>query len=379
MVNHRLPFRFLLFAALGAALPMHAQADDEDSNLKVSGFLSIVGGRIVGSSLGADYAGPESIDGKLCPCYTADWSDAGVYRKASSLEPETRAGIQLKYTVNRELNLVTQIVTRATDPKPSVQWAYGSYAVDKQWEVQLGRKRIPLYFYSDYQDVGVAYPWVGVPPELYGWEVTNYNGASVRFKTSLGDTNVSASLFAGRETVKDALYMRLYYDSPTKVTWSKLAGGDVEVVHGPLTTRAVYMQADVRTINPVESLDDTASLKAYGLAANLDFEDWFVLAELTQLTRDFDSGYKVTAPAFTIGAGYRWGNWTPFINVARYKEKSSDLAVYAPQSYDRASLTLRYDVDARSALKFQVDRNKDVTRNFGGNTTILRLAYDRLF
>jgi hypothetical protein len=379
MVHHRIPFRFLLLAALGAALPLQAHADDPDSKLKVSGFLSIVGGRIVGSSLGADYVGPEAIDGKLCPCYTADWSYAGAYRKTSSLEPETRAGIQLKYTVSRDLNLVTQIVTRATDPKPSVQWAYGSYAIDKQWEVQLGRKRIPLYFYSDYQDVGVAYPWVGVPPELYGWEVTNYNGASVRFKTSLGDTNISASMFAGRETVKDALYMRLYYDSPTKVSWSKLVGGDVEVVHGVLTTRAVYMQSDVRTINPHEALDDTAALKAYGLAANLDFEDWFVLAELTQLTRDFDSGYKVTAPAFTVGAGYRWGNWTPFINVARYKEKSSDLAVYAPQSYDRASLTLRYDVDARSALKFQVDRNKDVTRNFGGNTTILRLAYDRLF
>jgi hypothetical protein len=379
MVKRCIPFRILVLGVLGATLSCPAWASDEDSKLKVTGFMSIVGGRVVGASLGSDYAGPDTIDGKVCPCYTADWSTAGVYREKLTLEPESRAGIQFKYTLSRDVNLVAQIVTRGADPKPDLQWAYGSVALDRQWEVQAGRKRIPLYFYSDYQDIGVSYPWVGVPPELYGWEVTNYNGASVRYKTSVGDTNVSASMFAGREKNKDALYMRLYYGSPTDVTWRKLVGGDIEAAQGALTMRAVYMQADVHSVNIDEGLDDKAALKAFGLAANLDFEDWFVLSELTQLARTFEAGYKVTAPAFTLGAGYRYGNWTPFVNVARYKEKSSDLNVYLPQSYDRMSLTVRYDLDARSALKFQADRNKDVTRNFGGDTTILRVAYDRLF
>ena len=54
---------------------------------------------------------------------------------------------------------------------------------------QVGRKRIPLYYYSDFQDIGLSYPWVSPPPELYGWEVTNYNGGSLRYNDSFGDTN----------------------------------------------------------------------------------------------------------------------------------------------------------------------------------------------
>ncbi|UUZ56520.1 hypothetical protein LP419_15960 [Massilia sp. H-1] len=207
--------------------------------------------------------------------------------------PESRAGIQAKYTLSPKINLVGQVVVRGSDSVPNLQWAYASFALSKQWEVQVGRKRIPLYYYSDFQDIGVSYPWVTPPPELYGWEATNYNGASVRYKGALGETNFNASLFAGREKVRDALYQRLYYDSETRVTWNRLIGGDVEATHGPLTVRAVYMQTTVRTENPVEELDDRAHLKAYGVAANLDFEDWFVLSELTQLTRDFD--IKATA------------------------------------------------------------------------------------
>jgi predicted porin len=364
---------------LGAALLSGgARADETDSALKLSGFLSIVGGRASGS-LADDYAGSTVIDGHDCPCYTADWGNAGIYTKRFSLAPESRAGIQAKYTLNPQVNFVGQLVIRGSDSTPNVQWAYASYAPSKSWEFQLGRKRIPLYFYSDFQDIGASYPWVTVPPELYGWEATNYNGASMRYKGKLGDANLSASLFAGKETVKKSLYYRLYYDTRTKVTWNKLIGGDLELTRGPLTVRGVYMQSTVRTTNPSIDLDDTARLKAYGVAANLDLEDWFVLTELTQLTRDFDAGYRVSAPAFTVGAGYHFGAWTPFLNYARYTERTSDSDVYAIQSYRRASFTLRYDLDARSSVKAQVDRHQDVTHNFGGDVTVLRLAYDRLF
>lgn len=355
-----------------------AEEADAASKLKLSGFVSIVGGKLVNASM-RDYEGPDSIDGNACPCYTADWGNAGVYTEKFSFKPESRAGIQGKYTFSPQLNVVGQVVVRGSDSKPNVQWAYASYAPNKNWEFQLGRKRIPLYYYSDFQDIGAAFPWITVPPELYGWEATNYNGLSARYRTSVGETNFSASLFTGKETVKDSLYMRLYYDSLTKVTWSRLVGGDAEVTRGPLTVRLVYMKTTVRSINQTEELDDTARLKAYGIAANLDFEDWFVLSELTQLTRDFEVGYRVTAPAATIGAGYRYGAWTPFINYARYTERTDDLDVYAPQSFSRSSITLRYDIDARSAVKGQIDRTKDVTNNFGGNATVLRLSYDRLF
>ena len=373
--------RKIAFAAgvlAAASAPALAQEAATDSALKLTGFMSIVGGRVLGSGLGADYTGAPTIAGEQCPCYVADWHNAGVYGHSFALDQESRAGIQAKYTVNRDLNLVAQVVVRATDFKPSVQWAYAAYAVNKNWEVQFGRKRIPLYFYSDFQDVGAAYPWVSPPPELYGWEAANYNGASVRYKTSLGDTNVTTSMFAGGETVNDSEYYKLFSTGETKIRWRNLVGGDVELTNGPLTVRGVYIQANTNSSNPSIELDEHAHLKAYGIAANLDFDKWFVLSELTQQTRQFD-GYRVTTPSLTVGAGYRFGAWTPFINVARYTERTTDSEAYQPTSWKRASLTLRYDVDARSSVKAQLDRHNDRTRNFGDTVNVVRLAYDRLF
>jgi hypothetical protein len=142
------------------------------------------------------------------------------------------------------------------------------------------------------------------------------------------------------------------------------------------------MNADVSTLNndPANAVDDFAKLQAFGLAVNLDFDSWFVLSEFTQLTRDHTaSQYKVTAPALTLGAGMRLGKWTPFINFARYTERTSDTTQYSPGSFKRTSVTLRYDLNSTSAVKAQLDKNVDVTNNFGGNATVFRLSYDLVF
>ena len=372
----KIAFAAGVLAAVSA--PALAQEAAPNSALKLTGFMSIVGGRVLGSGLRDDYVGSPTINGQQCPCYVADWHNAGVYDHSFALDQESRAGIQAKYTVNPDLNLVAQVVIRATDFKPSVQWAYAAYTVNRNWEVQFGRKRIPLYFYSDFQDVGAAYPWVSPPPELYGWEAANYNGASVRFKSAIGETNVTASMFAGGETVNDSEYSKLFSTGETKIRWRNLVGGDVELANGPLTVRGVYIQANTNSVNPSLELDDHAHLKAYGIAANLDFDKWFVLSELTQQTRQFD-GYRITTPALTVGAGYRIGAWTPFINFAKYTERTSDSEAYQPSSWKRASLTVRYDLDARSAVKAQFDRYNDRTRNFGDTANVVRLSCDRLF
>lgn len=374
----------LKFAAIGVFLIPSATSLAQDasanSDFKITGFISIVGGKILSGNLDADYAGPAQITGNDCPCYTADWNNAGVYTKNFSFKPESRVGIQATYKPNAKTTFVGQLASRGTDSTPNVQWAYAGYKLDKNWEIQVGRKRIPLYYYSDFQDVGVAYPWVTPPPELYGWEATNYNGGSIRYNDNVGDANITASVFMGAEKVKDSLYQKLYYSGKTEVTWKELAGGDIEVNKGAFTARGIYLQAKVGTTNIENDLRNTANLSAYGIAINADFDTWFILSELTQLKRDFiEDQYSVTAPALTIGAGMRLGSWTPFINFAKYTEKTNDLTLYAPQSYRRSSITLRYDLGSSSAVKVQLDKNTDVTNNFGGNNRLFRISYDRVF
>jgi len=67
-----------------------------EAKLKVSGFVSIVGGQVLDGKLDSNYSGLDPINGLACPCYIADWSNAGLYNKDFSLTPESRAGIQLE-------------------------------------------------------------------------------------------------------------------------------------------------------------------------------------------------------------------------------------------------------------------------------------------
>ena len=371
--------------ALGAnlllATPSWAEDDNAESNFKISGYLSVVGGKVLNGKMDSNYTGPTAINGVQCPCYVADWSNAGVYGEHLSLAQESRIGVQGTYTFTPQASFTGHVVSRGSNGNPDLAWAFGSYKLDGNLEVQVGRKRIPLYYYSDFQDIGVAYPWITPPPEIYGWEATNYNGASLRYSRDLGDSQLTASVFTGQEKNKKSLYYKLYYPvGDTEVQWNNILGTDLEINRGPLTLRAVAMRADVKTRNVAHAVDDEAVLKTYGLAANLDLDQWFVLSEFARLSRDHtQSGYQVSAPALTVGAGLRLGQWTPFLSYSRYTESTTDRSQYTPGSYHHASATLRYDVAAGTAVKVQLDRQIDSTNNFGGHTRVLRVSYDRVF
>lgn len=371
----------LVAGGLCVLAPSFAQEKaSSDSDFKVTGFLSIVGGGITAGKLDSDFVGAPQINGRNCPCYIADFNNGGTYTKKFSLKPESRAGIQARYQATPNLNFVGQVTIRGTDETPSVQWAYGAYKLDKNWEIQIGRKRIPLYYYSDFQDIGVAYPWINPPPELYGWEVTNYNGGSIRYNNSIGDTSVNASVFAGTEKQKNSLYEKLFYSGRNEAAWRQIIGGDIEFNRDFFTVRGIYLQADASLKVFDSGIDTVAKLQAYGVAVNLDFEKWFVTSELTQSKRRFQKeSYVTRSPAWTLGAGLRLGSWTPFINYASYKDHTNDLTQYSPQIFRRTSATLRYDVDASSAIKAQIDRYRDVANSLGGSNTVLRISYDRVF
>jgi hypothetical protein len=354
---------------------------DISSNFKISGFLSIIGGNIFNGSFGPNYianGGPTTLNGIKCPCYIADYSNAAVYGSSFAVKPETHGGIQLQYNFTPDFNFVGQVTAHTQQDDPAIQWAYFDYRISSNWEVHVGRQRIPMYYYSPFQDVGFAYPWVDPPPELYGWEATNYDGASLRYSNNFGDVNFVGSVFNGIEKLGHSQFYKIYQTGDTDVEWSAIRGADAEVNDGPLTMRAVYMKANTSIIDTSVGMDSYAPMTTYGLATNLDFDTWFVLSEITQQKRDYNSqGYTSTSPASTIGIGYRWGKWTPFINYGIFTSHSSNNA--PPSDYKRDSLTLRYDIDSSSDVKMQLDRSYDSTNNQFGNADVFRISYDKVF
>lgn len=358
--------------ALVASSGLYAQSEE---NFKLSGFASVVGGKVFGGSDNFPLGNPKYT----APSYVADWFNAGVYEKKFSLKPETRVGVQGTYEFTKQFSATAQITSRAVDADPSLEWAYLTHKTGN-WEFQVGRKRIPLYYYSDFQDIGVAYPWITPPSDLYGWEATNYNGASVRYRVSSGGVNYVASLFAGTEKVKDSRYFGMSSTDTTDLQWKSIIGGDFELSKDWWTLRFVYMQNDVFSRERMSGIEGSQKMQAYGAAFNVDFDDWFVLSEVGQNIRKKATGvspnYK--APAYSVTAGYRIGNWTPFASIGNYTERSNDLG-YVPVRWRTTAAGVRYDVNPSNAVKLQYQYNKDVNASWTGNASILRLSYDMVF
>lgn len=351
----------LVVLALTCSVGAWAQ-EGSNGQLQVSGFMSLVDGRVINGRFDPGYSGSTSLANVNCPCLITDWTNAGVYGNQYSMQPDSHIGIQLNYTVNPDTHLVGQVVARGTDGTPDLSWAYLSYRVNSQWEVQLGRKRIPQFFYSDFQDVGVAIPWISVPPELYGWEVTNFNGGQLRYSNQWRGANYTASIYGGDAVLPHAPMYAMYGIDKT-ASWKNMVGTDFEITTSALTLRSDYTTA---------TTDDMKYFKSYSLASILDMDRWFVVGEITGYTRTDTQGNGYSGPARTIGAGLRMGAWTPFLNYAQYVESDGQL-------YHRESATLRYDFNPRSDVKLQLDFNQDLTNNFTGTVTVVRLAYDHVF
>ena len=365
--------------AIGSMMPVTSQAQENvaGSGLKISGFASLVAGKIL-SGTGTGKLNASNFD---CPCQVGDFGNAGVYQSGGfSMKQESRAGVQLNYSATPQLDFVGQVVTRGTVPKPNVQWAYAGYKFGDGWEIQAGRKRIPLFYYSDYQDVGTAYPWVSVPPEYYGWDVVNYNGASLRYTTSLGNFNLTGSVFAGREKVNESGFQKIFTTDRSDATWSKLRGAELEITNGALTTRLVYLKADTRVHSQVTDGAVVTHLSSFGIAAQLDYGKWFAVAEFAEQDNNFyRQNLVVKAPGGAIGAGMRFGAWTPFITYSKFREVPTDRNVYPSTLMQRRSATLRYDINSKSDIKLQYDRYTDSAKNYGGNAKVLRISYDLVF
>jgi len=368
---------FALSAALGFATP--AAADDDDStSVDFKGFFSVIAGRVLSSPKTT----PDDFNPAVnCPCYLADWANGGVYGSDWSAKPESHVGIQADVKFNDKLSFTAQVTDHVANPGPKLEWAYVTYEFAPDWELQVGRKRIPLYYYSDFQDVGVAYPWVTPPPELYGWEVTDYNGASLRYRGKFGSYRATASVFAGQENVYNDRYYLTSTPDPTNAGWHDIIGGDIEISKDWLTMRAVYVQANAFSIDTVDQSQNDAKVKTYGIAINADFDDWFFLSEFTEDDRTYSTNYTVKAPAYSVGAGYRYGQWTPFLNWGWYRESTDDLVQYPnPARYSRASLTLRYDWNPTTDIKLQYDiYHEAAITDLTGNSRIFRISFDKTF
>jgi hypothetical protein len=370
------PLVFIAAIALGST---NAVAVD----FQFSGFGSVAAGKTSGECT-PENALPDQFRNN-CTRFIADWARGGVYSDSAALRPESRIGLQGTTTFNAKWSATAQVVLRGIrDEEAAMEWAFVTYKPSPSWTIQAGRKRLPLFYYSDFQDVGYAFAWARVPADVYGWDIVNFNGGSVAYNGQAPGGSIRASTFTGFETSKKNGYSRLLYNEAKDTKWTRIVGADLEWSNNWLTGRVVYVRSGFQQIDhgsgQAEELAhgrDRGNHRAYGGSLNADLGKWQLRSEYSVFDRNEYQLFK--SDAWFVSAGYRIGAFTPYVLTSRYTESTRDADRYTPTGFSTAAVGVRYDVSKSGALKLQFDRFRGFDAIFQGDSGLVSLSYNFVF
>ena len=386
----------IIFPIMLSASVIHAEPEG-GIQYSGSGFLTVAAGKMLSGTSG-------NVEGYDCPCYLSDYAQDGVYDGRSGLQfqPDTKLGLQGSAAYN-DFSITAQVVGRGATGTADLEWLYGSYRLNDKITIQAGRKRLPMFYYSDVQDIGFVLPWVHLPSGPYGWEAVNYNGVDLRYQDRWGAWSVTADLLAGNESNNDSGYWKIYNgrQSQSSIKWSNIVGTELTLSNDWLEARAVYIQSNTEetlTSNGWDSTSQTysspsgvlyppAKQQIYGLAINSDYQNWLIRSEFIVIVHP---GLNYMDHAQLFGVGYHYGKWQPMATWSEYigtVVTNGVLPTVTATTYynmqQTVSLTVKYDLTDTSDLKLQFDDQTDhsdssFSPNFG-NAQLLTLAYDRVF
>lgn len=316
------------------------------AEVKISGFATVAGGKVLSG---------DGLNG-AAPSFLANYPLVAVYEEDWSFKPETRMGLQVSADLLEGLSVTGQIVARGADDfDAKFEWAYLSYRVNDTWTIQAGKKRLPLYYYSDFFDVGYAYLWLRPPADNYTWQIFNYDGINALFNYQLGSWDLSGNVYYGREDdTRNKLLSDYFFGVQTREIWKDITGLVLNFNRDWLDIRLTYMTY----INERFFIENGVSTPAewdgqnsrrghfYGSSFNIDYNNLILLTELNRLDlngENFDT--------YMVSAGYRVNSITPYVSYANFDSEG--------EKHNTTSLGLRYDFHNSAAFKLQFDRVKD--------------------
>ena len=280
----------------------------------------------------------------------------------------------------------------ARDGKPNLNGCTPPTTSMTTWRCRPTRKRLPLLFYSESRDIGVVYPWVHLPGQVYGWEIVNYNGANLLYRGQFAGWSGTANVFGGSETNRGNGYWTVYNgkDSDTDSRWTGIAGAELVLSRDWFEGRIGYVQSKVQNRpvkvvnnlaaegepnqwmiddpldddgNPASVFSDKVRQKIWAASANVDYGNWVLRAEYIHINRRAANETDISR---MFAAGYRIGKWLPLVTLADYRYG-------LPQGYVNGDET----VEAHRVASLAALRPQHQQRAGSCNTTAGRTAATR--
>lgn len=378
-------------AMLACGLCASAHAADSSPTWKLSGFGTV--GVVHSSNRDADFTtSPLKASGAG---YTESWSP----------DVDSRFGVQLDVSKGRWSGVLQVVSEQRLDGsyRPLVEWANLKYQVTPDLAVRAGRIALPVFLAADYRKVGYIVPWVRTPAEVYGGQpLSGSDGVDLTWRWTRGGLRNTTQAFYGHTDLN--LYNEL------RVQAAGIAGLSHSVEQGAFSGR---ISAGTGSLTTDLGKDLFTALRAFGAqggalarryeivdkritiltaGASYDPGGWFVTAEGGRTRTHSLLG---DMSALYVGAGMRFGAFTPYAGYARSRAETpaSDpglsLAGLPPRAAATAGMLnaglnaylfamaaqttwstgLRWDLAQNVALKAQYERVRpeDGTRGFFSN------------
>lgn len=283
----------LMVALTACALSVQAQA----AEINWSGFLSVAAGK--------------SLDDEIA--YVVDPTSVAAYDREIRFDPESIVGIQAQAVITDRLRATVQLVSKgANDFDTQVEWAFMSYDLTSDLTLNAGRFRHPLFFYSDFLDVGYAYHWIRPPTEVYSVPHSALEGINLYYSKVIGSIDLSSQAWFG--ALDDI----------------GLAGADLEVQNNTginllmgykwFKLRLLYNETDIivsfedTSTTPPTVLSSTSPTEFYAVAFMADVGNAIFRSEATQTKNK--GAFSSTTDAWYVSAGYAFGDFTPHATYA---------------------------------------------------------------
>lgn len=358
----------LLALSIVAAL---AATSTQAQNVQITGFGQMVAGTVTDGGRNPS-TGVVSAPGVG---YDSDWD----------FKDESLFALQVRGDLNEQWSATAQIVARGReDFEPEFAWAYIGWNGGNGFAAKLGRQRVPFFRYSDFLEVGYAYPWLRPPHAVYNATFSNYDGASATYSFGSGSWYSNLGVVGGKNE-GDLIVSGL----PATQELSSLVGIYADTTFNDwLSLRASYLRADVsvdaQALNPLltalrgngfASVAEAADFSEdpgtfFGIAAEINRGNWLVIGEYTETK--IDDSYFFDRKQYYVTGAYRVGAFTPNVTWG-VRDNAADRSIIAglpnvaPLAALRAGLTgvvlseeldatywsygLRWDVATNVALK----------------------------
>ena len=343
------------------------------------------------------------------------------YNDDIEFKPETLFGLQAMADLGDGLTATAQLIARGEDDfDAEFEWAYFTYSVNDNFDVSVGRLRIPFFKYSEYLDVGYAYPWARTPRDVYDVDFNTMEGARFNYNHSVGMWDLSWQAVYGSLQTDLSIGGNLLSSEAEKITGLSLDGTrDWFSFRLGYTIAELTFQAGLEPLAPlfanpadfdaVQPKEDDGYFASAGVF--IDYEDWLINAEVVQY--EAEDNLSVKTDAFYLMFGKRLGEFTLAYTYSENDESNEFDAVNSiPQvipnpnpgtelicgatarefvrncvinqenENNTHSVTLRWNFHAAAALTFDyTNRERDVTngRSVDESDKLFTVGVDLVF